>query len=115
MARAHPASVAALALYLAVAGGAVARAQTTGTLQGTVVDARDGTPLEKVSVRIQDTPLVTITTSDGRFLLENVPSGHRELYVSAVDFVLTRARFAVGPLESATDRGLIPKPGHLPR
>ena len=90
MARAHPASVAALAVCLAVAGGAVARAQTTGTLQGTVVDARDGTPLEKVSVRIQDTPLVTITTSDGRFLLENVPSGHRELYVSAVDFVLTR-------------------------
>ncbi len=90
MARAHPASVVTLALCIAVAGGAVARAQTTGTLQGTVVDARDGTPLEKVSVRIQDTPLVTITTSDGRFLLENVPSGHRELYVSAVDFVLTR-------------------------
>jgi len=90
MARAHPVSVAALAVCLAVADGAVARAQTTGTLQGTVVDARDGTPLEKVSVRIQDTPLVTITTSDGRFLLENVPSGHRELYVSAVDFVLTR-------------------------
>ena len=65
-------------------------AQTTGTVRGTVVDARDGTPLEKVAVRIPDSKLITITSSDGRFQLDNVPSGRRELLVSAVDFVLIR-------------------------
>ena len=29
----------------------------TGSISGTIVDARDGTPLEKVSVRVHDTPL----------------------------------------------------------
>ena len=55
-----------------------------------VVDARDGTPLEKVSVRVQDTRQTTLTGSDGRFELDGVPSGRHELYVSAVDFILIR-------------------------
>ena len=62
----------------------------TGTVTGTVVDARDGTPLEKVAVRVHDTKLTTLTTSDGRFLIEHVPAGRRELYVSSVDYILVR-------------------------
>jgi len=62
----------------------------TGTISGTVVDARDGTPLEKVSVRVHDTSLATITAGDGRFQLDGVPAGRRELYVSSVDFILVR-------------------------
>ena len=62
----------------------------TGSITGTIVDARDGTPLEKVSVRVHDTPLATLTTSDGRFQLDSVPAGRRELYVSSVDYVLVR-------------------------
>lgn len=64
-----------------------------GTIRGTVVDARDGTPLEKVSVRVQtaqDTRQTTVTGSDGRFELDAVPAGHHELYVSSVDFILIR-------------------------
>lgn len=46
---------------------------THGTIRGTVVDARDGTPLEKVSVRVQtaqDARQTTVTGSDGRFQLD---------------------------------------------
>jgi len=62
----------------------------TGTVAGMIVDARDGTPLEKVSVRVHDTALAAITTSDGRFQLDEVPAGRRELYVSSIDFILVR-------------------------
>ena len=62
----------------------------TGGITGTIVDARDGTPLEKVSVRVHDTKLATLTASDGRFQLDGVPAGRRELYVSSVDYILVR-------------------------
>jgi hypothetical protein len=62
----------------------------TGGITGTIVDARDGTPLEKVSVRVHDTKLATLTASDGRFQLDAVPAGRRELYVSSVDYILVR-------------------------
>ena len=62
----------------------------TGSITGTIVDARDGTPLEKVSVRVQDTGLTTLTANDGRFQLDGVPAGRRELYVSSVDYILVR-------------------------
>ncbi len=68
----------------------------TGTISGTVVDARDGTPLEKVSVRVHDTKLAALTASDGRFQLDGVPAGRRELYVSSVDYILVR-RFVEVP------------------
>jgi hypothetical protein len=55
-----------------------------------VVDARDGTPIEKVAVRVRDTKQTTLTGSDGRFELDAVLSGRHELYVSAVDFILIR-------------------------
>ena len=65
-------------------------AQQTGSITGTIVDARDGTPLEKVSVRVQDTKLAALTASDGRFQLDDVPAGRREVFVSSVDFILVR-------------------------
>ena len=62
----------------------------TGNISGTIVDARDGTPLEKVSVRVHDTALAALTANDGRFQLDGVPAGRRELYVSSVDYILVR-------------------------
>lgn len=67
-----------------------AAAQQTGSITGTIVDARDGTPLEKVSVRVQDTKLASMTSGDGRFQLDGVPAGRRELFVSSIDFILVR-------------------------
>ena len=74
----------------------------TGSVTGTIVDARDGTPLEKVSVRVHDTKLATVTASDGRFQLDDVPAGRRELYVSSVDFILVR-RFVDVPAGDLID------------
>jgi hypothetical protein len=67
-----------------------AHAQAHGAIRGTIVDARDGTPLEKVSVRVQETKQTTQTASDGTFQLEAVPAGIHELYVSSVDYILIR-------------------------
>src|SRR5438128_12154729 len=58
----------------------------TGAIQGTVVDARDGTALSRVGVRIQDTGITTQTDDRGRFELSGVPAGAHDLYVSAVGF-----------------------------
>ncbi len=76
-----------------------AQTQPTATIRGVVVDARDGTPLEKVSVRVQDTRLITVTDSEGRFELLEVPAGRQELYVSSVDYVLVRRVIDVPPGE----------------
>jgi hypothetical protein len=80
-------------LILALAIPASAQTQpapSPGTIRGIVIDARDGTPLEKVSVRVQDTKQTALTASDGRFQLDAVPAGQHELYVSSVDFILIR-------------------------
>ena len=79
-----------LSIALLVLALATPAAAQTGTIAGIVVDARDGTPLEKVAVRVHDTKLIAITASDGRFQLDDVPAGRRELYVSSVDYVLVR-------------------------
>jgi hypothetical protein len=81
----HSLPIAVLLLTFAVPVSA-----QTGGISGTIVDARDGTPLEKVSVRVHDTALATLTTAEGRFQLDGVPAGRRELYVSSVDFILVR-------------------------
>jgi hypothetical protein len=86
-------------LFLTFAAQAFAQ---TGSVTGTIVDARDGTPLEKVSVRVHDTKLATLTASDGRFRLEGVPAGRQELYVSSVDFILVRRVIDV-PVDDVLD------------
>ncbi|HEY0284620.1 MAG TPA: TonB-dependent receptor [Vicinamibacterales bacterium] len=82
-----PTKLAIAILLLMFAAPAMAQ---TGGITGTIVDARDGTPLEKVSVRVQDTGLTTLTAHDGRFQLDGGPAGRHELYVSSVDYILVR-------------------------
>src|SRR5438034_10628809 len=61
-----------------------------GTVRGKVVDARNGTGLRSVSVRLQDTRVTTLTDADGRFEIGAVAPGDHELYVSVVDFILVK-------------------------
>src|SRR5262249_46146582 len=78
-----------------------ALAQTsTATVRGVVVDARDGTPIRRVAVRLQGT--VTITGDDGRFEITNAPAGRQELNVSVVDFILVK-RTIVVPAEGVLE------------
>jgi hypothetical protein len=67
----------------------------TGSIQGVVLDSRDGTPVHRVSVRLQSLSRVAITDDEGRFVFEAVPLGEQELYVSAVDFILVKRSVTV--------------------
>ncbi len=78
---------------LACASGAFAQTTpppTTGTIRGTIVDTHDGTPLHRVSVRLQATGQTTVTDEAGHFQFAEVAAGEHELYVSAVDFILVK-------------------------
>ena len=94
----------ALFAIVSVAASTSASAQT-GAIRGTVLDTRDGAAVARISVRLQRVPDVSevsgvsgvsdtkserivLTDDEGRFAFEGVAAGERELYVSAVDFIL---------------------------
>ncbi|MEM9934219.1 MAG: TonB-dependent receptor [Bacteroidota bacterium] len=52
----------------------VLSAQNTGSLGGTVTDAKTGKPLIRATVLIQGTQLGALTDSIGRYLIRNVPA-----------------------------------------
>lgn len=66
---------AAGALILSVAVHGIAAGQTTGRIEGRVVDAATGEPLVGGQVRIGDTALGNVTRGDGSFFIEAVPVG----------------------------------------
>ena len=69
-----------LAVY---ATAATAQAQTTGSIRGHVTTT-DGEPVEAVSVGVQGQTMGSITDSQGRFAINNVPAGSYTVMVSAV-------------------------------
>ena len=83
-----------LLLVLSVSVASAFAQDTTATVRGVIVDARDGSPLREVSVRLQGGK-TTVTGDDGRFELTDVPAGTRELYVSVVDFMLVKRTIVV--------------------
>lgn len=92
-----------LALGLAVATTPRAvPAQETGTLIGTVYDARTGEPVAGVKLSIDATRLGTKTAADGTFRIEQVPPGARLLrmeakgYTAQVEELLIDAGWTTG-------------------
>jgi hypothetical protein len=67
----------------------------TGAIGGVVVDRDGGTPLQRVSVRLQTDGRTITTDESGRFVIADVPAGVHELYVSAVDFMLVKRAVTV--------------------
>jgi len=61
-------------------------AQSTGTVQGRVVDASDGSPLPGANVVVDGTTMGTSTNQNGRYELRNVPAGEQTLVVSYVSY-----------------------------
>ncbi len=61
----------------------LAAAQTT--VEGTVIDAEDESPLPGVNVRVQNTQIGALTDADGQFTIE-LPEGRRTLIFSFVGF-----------------------------
>jgi hypothetical protein len=69
----------------------------TGTIRGVVLDRADGSPIDDVSVRLQDARTTVKTDAAGRFELAGVTPGRHELYVSLVGFILVRRNVVVAP------------------
>jgi hypothetical protein len=83
---------------------------SAGAITGIVVDARSGTPLRRVSVRLQTDGRAAVTGDDGRFDITDVRAGDHELYVSAVDFLLVKKVVTV-TAAAATDVVIALSPG----
>jgi hypothetical protein len=62
----------------------------TGKITGTVVEARTGTPLAAVLVKVQATGQQALSDADGRFEIDDVPVGSQTLLVSVVGYGLVR-------------------------
>ncbi len=73
-------SVICLALFLALASAAPARAQATGTIEGTVVDP-EGNPVAGAEVTVVGSRVETVTDRLGEFRLAPVPTGEQQLSV----------------------------------
>ena len=86
-----------LLVVVLAAAPALAQSAPTGTIRGTVVDTHGGTPLRRVSVRLQATGQTTVTDEEGHFQFADVAAGEQELYVSAVDFILVKRPVTVAP------------------
>ena len=64
-------------------------AQSVGTLEGRVTSGADGTPLAAVLIRVEGTPLGTLTDDSGSYTLAGIPAG--TISVSAQRVGLERA------------------------
>ena len=73
-------------LALAAACAAPVRAQTTGTVAGTVVDAAGGDALEAVQVVIPALNLGATSDAGGRFAIPAVPPGAHELRAELIGY-----------------------------
>jgi hypothetical protein len=74
----------------------------TGTIAGTVVEARTAAPLAAVLVRVQSTGQQAFTDADGRFEIRDVPAGPQTLLVSVVGFGLVRKDVIVSAADVVT-------------
>lgn len=88
---------AALVVLLSLVVAVPAAAQERGTITGTVVRAPSGQPLSNVQVYLPDTGLGTLTRSDGRFLIQNVPAGEHEVRAERLGFGTTTRQVSVDP------------------
>jgi hypothetical protein len=82
------------------------RSGPTGTVAGTVIDARTALPLAGVMIAVQGLDRTTTTDAKGGFTLTDVPIGPVALYVSLVGYGL--ARPAVDVADHATTQITVP-------
>ena len=104
------AAAVAAAVALTAAG---ARAQGTGTVQGTVTLAGGAGPVHGALVLVVGTGATALTEDDGRFALEGVPAGSYEVLAQREHLTAGRQMIAVAGGEVVTvDFELAPSPIH---
>lgn len=71
-------------------------AMAQGTVAGTVVDADTRQPIAGVQVTVEATTLGTVTTNDGHFTINNVPSGQLTLVARRIGYASQSRAAAAG-------------------
>ncbi|MCS4190780.1 protocatechuate 3,4-dioxygenase beta subunit [Salinibacter ruber] len=71
-------------LFVAACGPGPATGQSTGVIEGRVLDADSNAPLPRTHVFVVESMHGAVTDSSGRFRLEGVRPGPKRLYVSRV-------------------------------
>ncbi|MBW3552756.1 MAG: SusC/RagA family TonB-linked outer membrane protein, partial [Gemmatimonadetes bacterium] len=92
--------MAAVALLLVGAPQGL-HAQQAG-VRGSVTDAQTGQPISGAQVAIRGTGIGTLTNSDGRYVLTNVPAGRLEIRVEYIGYSPQQQTVTVAAGESAT-------------
>jgi hypothetical protein len=82
-----------LVAFAGVALAFIARAQTTGEISGSVVDARGGEALARVEILLDSGTYRTTTGDNGKFQLSRVAAGDYLLNVSTVGYHLVKKPF----------------------
>src|SRR5690606_18032073 len=73
-----------------------------GTIEGTVVDAASGSPIDGATVSLLGTAQATVSASDGSFRLAGIQKGAYTLHVSYLGYVEARLGVAVAVGEAST-------------
>ena len=92
----------ALAVLAPLAIPAIAAAQETGTVTGTVTRAAEGGELSSVSVAIPAIGLSTITGTDGKYTLRRVPAGPQTIVFRWLGYRPTEVQVVVEPGSTVT-------------
>ena len=66
-------------LAIGVPAASFAADGDTGTIRGIVLETQGGAPVDKVLVRLQDTGRTVTTDDAGRFEIDEVSAGRREI------------------------------------
>lgn len=91
-----------LALLGLAATSRVAAAQSGGTISGRVVDASTRTPVAAARVVVQGTTQGAMTNDEGRFVINNVDAGAREVRVSRIGYSPATQNVVVTTGQTAT-------------
>jgi TonB-linked SusC/RagA family outer membrane protein len=73
-----------------------------GTISGRVTDAATQAPISGAAVNVVGTTLTAMTGQDGRFSIEGVPDGARQIRVSMVGYAPAEQTVTVTPGQSAS-------------
>src|SRR5687768_3389876 len=87
-------------MVILLLSAALAIGQQTGTITGTIVEARTGAPLAAVLVKVQSNGQQAFSDGDGKFAIKDVPIGTQTLLVSVVGYGLVRRDVTVGETEA---------------
>jgi len=91
-----------------------ARAQTTGRIQGSVIDISNGQPLAGVLIRIDALDQSTLSSEAGRFVLAGLPAGKHDVRVQLVGYKPLDLQSVVVAASRASELALELEPTAVP-